>query len=105
MQVKSRTKYRHKQVWAKYPDGSSVWVDEGMKPFLEALWNRGIDTVLSCQENQPGIAWVAFAGPYDAIHFLKEAWDLADEGMRERMEGAWVVPGMWDCKSHQHHLG
>jgi hypothetical protein len=98
-------KYQHKQVRAKYPDGPTVWVDEGMKSFLEALWDRGIDTILSCQENMPGIAWVEFLTPDDAICFLELAWSLADDEMRERIEGEWVVPGMWDCNALQEYLG
>jgi hypothetical protein len=92
-------RYIHKQVRAKPPDGPSVWVDEGMKKFLEALWDRGIDTVLSCQENRPGVAWVEFADPGDAICFLETAWELADDEMRDRIYGEWVVPGLWEYGS------
>lgn len=98
-------KYTHKQVRAKRPSGPTIWVDEGMKDFLEALWDQGIETVLSCQENRPGVAWVEFTSPDDAIHFLEMVWDLADEEMRDRIEGEWVVDGMWDVNANQWHLG
>jgi hypothetical protein len=98
-------KYIHKQVRAKPPDGPSVWVDEGMKKFLEALWDREIDTVLSCQENRPGVAWVEFAWPDDTIHFLEAAWELADDEMRDRICSEWVVPGLWECNADPWHLG
>jgi hypothetical protein len=103
--MKQSRKHLHKQVRAKPPDGPSVWVDEGMKKFLKALWAREIDTFLSCQENQPGVAWVEFAGPYDAIQFLEAAWAVADDDMRDRIEGQWVVPGMWNCNALQEYLG
>ena len=98
-------KYEHKQVRSKPPTGPSVWVDEGMKKFLEALWAWDIDTVMSCQENEPGMAWVEFAGPSDAICFLETAWDLADNEMQTRIENEWVVPGMWDVNADPCYLG
>lgn len=33
-------------------------VDEGIADLIVAMWRAGIETVLSCQENQPGVAWV-----------------------------------------------
>jgi len=32
-----------------------IEVDEGIAPLLLAIWNLGIDTCNSCQENKPGI--------------------------------------------------
>ncbi len=98
------SKHRHKQVRAKRANGPTVWVDEGMKDFLEILWDRGINTVLSCQENRPGVAWVEFGSPDDAIGFLETAWDLADEEMRDRIEGELEVAGMWEVNANQWHL-
>lgn len=66
--------YDHKQVSVRYTapmlKGRMVKVDEGLAELLQAIWSHGIDTVLSCQENQPGIAWIMFPAPVEARHFL-----------------------------------
>jgi hypothetical protein len=49
-------------------------VDEGLAPLILALWQRGIETVMSCQENFPGVVWVMFRTPLDVKRFL----DLTD---------------------------
>jgi hypothetical protein len=45
-------------------------VDEELAPLILALWKRGIDTCLSCQENRPGVAWIMFPTAEDAKKFL-----------------------------------
>ena len=60
---------QHKQVPVEWR-GRRAEVDEEMAPLILALWRAGIATRLSCQENQPGIAWIAFATPEDARKFL-----------------------------------
>jgi hypothetical protein len=61
--------YIHKQVLVEYGH-ERAFVDEGMAPLILALWQNGISTTLSCQENKPGIAWVQFLTPLDAKSFL-----------------------------------
>lgn len=60
---------QHKQVPVEWR-GWRAEVDEEMAPLILALWRAGIATTLSYQENQPGIAWIAFATPEDARQFL-----------------------------------
>ena len=60
---------QHKQVAIEWR-GRRAEVDEEMAPLILALWRAGISTTLSCQENRPGIAWIAFATPEDARRFL-----------------------------------
>lgn len=45
-------------------------VDEGISELIEQLWLADIGTGLSCEENQPGIAWIDFDTPRDARRFL-----------------------------------
>ena len=37
-----------------------VQVDEELAPLIRALWLAAIPTVMSCQENKPGWAWIMF---------------------------------------------
>jgi hypothetical protein len=106
-------RYEHKQVRARGPDGKSVWVDEGMKAFLEALWAHHLPTVMSCQESNPApewpeelpqYCWVAFEGAAAATRFLYLAWQVAGAGMRDRMEDEWAVPGSWHYGAFPVHV-
>ncbi len=95
--------YQHKQVKVKYGD-RFITVDEKIKPLLEALWDRGIDTLNSCQENRPGVAWIEFMTAADAEEFLNLAHELGDEDMKLRIEmGGWgddweydAIPDLFD---------
>ena len=62
-------KTEHKQVEISH-NGVTTKVDEGLAPLLLAIWEKGIDTCLSCQENFPGIAWIMFTTAFDAERFL-----------------------------------
>jgi hypothetical protein len=57
---------RKEAVGAYNLDGESVEVDEELAPLILALSQLGIETLNSCQENKPGIAWVEFATTADA---------------------------------------
>ena len=59
----------HKQVKIEWQDMTTE-VDESIAPLILALWQAGIDTYNSCQENKPGVAWVEFASTQDACEFL-----------------------------------
>ncbi len=63
----------HKQVVVEW-QGRKAEVDEGLAPLILALWQRGIETVMSCQENRPRVVWVMFRSPLDIKRFL----DLTD---------------------------
>jgi hypothetical protein len=55
-------------------------VDEGLAPLLLEIWKRGLRTQMSCQENEPGVAWIAFASLMEAQLFLDlVALRLCDE--------------------------
>lgn len=63
------TKTQHKQVKIKC-GRLEAEVDKGIAPLILALWKLGITTTMSCEENHPGIAWIQFQTPDDAIKFL-----------------------------------
>lgn len=60
----------HKQVKIRYLDNRLVEVDEKLVPLLSLIWKHKIQTLLSCQENQPNRAWIHFASTEDATKFI-----------------------------------
>ncbi len=61
----------HKQVMIHNPAlNYMIDVDEGIAPLLDAIWNLGIVTCNSCQENTPGVIWIEFSRAKDAEIFL-----------------------------------
>ena len=59
----------HKQVRARLGDLEAD-VDEELAPLLEQVASAGIVTVMSCQENRPGIVWIMFLTVGDLCEFL-----------------------------------
>lgn len=59
----------HEQVTVQVGDREAD-IDKAIAPLIEELWKADIDTVMSCQENEPGIIWIEFAETYDAERFL-----------------------------------
>lgn len=62
--------YGHKQVTIIHPEFGGTEVDEGIAELLQLLWNREIETTLSCQENFPDIIWIEFYRAEDIELFL-----------------------------------
>ena len=61
----------HKQTAIHDPASDTmIEVDERIAPLLEAIWDCGIITCNSCQENKPGIIWIEFLAAEDAEAFL-----------------------------------
>jgi len=61
----------HKQTAIHDPASDTmIEVDEKIAPLLQAIWNCGIITCNSCQENKPGIIWIEFLAAEDAEAFL-----------------------------------
>jgi hypothetical protein len=59
----------HKQVWVEWRY-EGAYIDEELAPLIRALWQQGLRTCNSCQENQPGVAWIEFPTAEDAAAFL-----------------------------------
>ena len=91
----------HKQVTI-WVGNEGVEVDEGIGPLMELIWLAEIDTMLSCQEIQPGIAWICFPSPSDATTFLNivAQYEGGADSVYQRVLGsddrslpAWSVDG------------
>jgi hypothetical protein len=75
----------HKQVLIRHGD-TETEVEEELAPLIQALWNAGIDTALSCQENLPGIAWIMFPTFMDAEMFLTLVAQYPELGSAENRD-------------------
>ena len=69
LSVRPMTEHKQVKVYCKL-DKCDYEVDERIASLLLALWDRGIETDNSCQENRPGIVWIGFRGPEDLKKFL-----------------------------------
>lgn len=86
----------HRQVWVTHPREGRIEVDAGMARLLTALWARGIDTFMSCQDTFPdNQAWLAFPTEKDALAFLRLAWRIGGRKMQDRIDEDNDVPGSW----------
>ena len=63
---------QHRQVHIEY-GARQAEVDEGLGPLVLELWKANLATVLSCEEVNPGLAWLKFATPGEAKAFLRIA--------------------------------
>jgi hypothetical protein len=54
---------------------TGVPIDVEIAPLTEALWERGIETLNSCQDNGDNHqVWIEFATPDDASRFLNAGY-------------------------------
>jgi hypothetical protein len=98
----------HKQTAILDPASNMmIEVDEGIAPLLQIIWNHGIITTNSCQENKPGIIWIEFLAAEDAEAFLTRVVSgldpinnpRADNCLYSRIAGA---NGGWQYTAHPH---
>ncbi|MDQ1261354.1 MAG: hypothetical protein QG575_535 [Euryarchaeota archaeon] len=98
----------HKQTAILNPASNMIIeVDEGIAPLLQIIWNCGIITTNSCQENKPGIIWIEFLAAEDAEAFLTRVVSgldpinnpKADNWLYSRIMGA---NGSWQYTAHPH---
>ena len=47
----------------------NVKIDKGISELISLLWEVGLMTINSCQENKPGVMWITFPA-FDAERFL-----------------------------------
>ncbi len=100
----------HRQIAIYEPSlNRAVEVDEGIAPLLKAIWDLGITTCNSCQENKPGIVWIEFLAAEDAEVFLTRIVSRldpvnrpdADDWLYSRIMGA---NGDWQYTAHPHDV-
>ena len=97
----------HKTVHVKVGDFEAD-IDEELAPLIEEIWKMDFPTVNSCQENQPGVAWIEFFSSVDAAEFLDVvAGEYSDESdsLYNRIRGEWdgtsgPVQGKWKFDIH-----
>jgi hypothetical protein len=98
----------HKQIAILDPASNQlIEVDDGIAPLLEAIWDSGITTCNSCQENKPGIIWIEFLAAEDAEAFLARVVSglnpvnspEAENGLYSRIMGANCG---WQYTAHPH---
>ncbi len=66
-----RTLFDHDQTKVFFPGYEElIDVDVGIAPLLIAIWDAGIMTCNSCEENEPGIMWIEFYSMKDVERFL-----------------------------------
>lgn len=45
-------------------------IDVMLAPLIEEIWKAGIETLMSCQETEPGMAWIEFPSVEELVQFL-----------------------------------
>ncbi len=100
----------HKQTAILDPASSQmVEVDEGIAPLLKAIWNLGITTCNSCQENKPGLIWIEFLLAEDAEAFLTRVVSGLDPANSPQADN-WLYSriigqnGGWQYNAHPHDI-
>jgi hypothetical protein len=86
-------------------EGFAAEVDEEIAPLILELWRAGIETALSCQDNERGLGecrrvWIQFRNGWDAEHFLSVAADRYDDGLDSlynRVVGGWEPEDDWQA--------
>ena len=100
----------HKQIKISHPDSDeTIEVDEGIAPLIKAIWNLGISTCNSCQENMPGIVWIEFLTARDVEAFLSRVVSGLDPANNAKA-GNWLYSriigenGGWKYNAHPHDI-
>jgi hypothetical protein len=53
-----------------------IEIDEELAPLIRKLWDAGVKTSSCCQEGEPGVAWIQFPSPAEALRFFIPASSL-----------------------------
>jgi hypothetical protein len=100
----------HKQIEISHPDSDeTIEVDEGIAPLIKEIWNLGISTCNSCQENMPGIVWIEFLTARDVEEFLSRVVSGLDPANNAKA-GNWLYSriigenGGWKYNAHPHDI-
>ena len=99
---------KHKQTAILDPiSNEMIEVDEGVAPLLKAVWDFGIRTCNSCQENKPGIIWIEFPTSEDVEAFLTHVIsgiDLANSSEADNWLYSRIIGenGGWQYNAHPH---
>jgi len=72
---------KHPFRWLIDADGDRIQIDRDIAPLIREIWDMGISTVNSCQDNR-GYVWVMFSTPIDASIFLDAVITHGDVDLR-----------------------
>lgn len=67
-------------------------IDVEIAELIGSIWTAGIQTTNSCQENQPGLAWIDFPTAFDAADFLNAIageFDEVNDSLYNRIRREW----------------
>jgi hypothetical protein len=102
----------HRQIPILDPTSNlMIEVDEGIAPLLQAMWDSGIATCNSCQENKPGMIWIEFLRAEDTEEFLTcitlgldtVSRPEADDWLYPRILGQLIGQNIgWQYSAHPH---
>ncbi|MBI3410992.1 MAG: hypothetical protein HY040_21880 [Planctomycetes bacterium] len=67
--MKAKTQNRHATVSVRV-GARRANIDRKLAPLIRELWKAGIETTMSCEETEPGIAWIEFADVDNLATFL-----------------------------------
>lgn len=73
------TDRRHAAIPMEY-DGDVVLIDETIAELIQEVWDAGIETMMSCEETFPGLAWIEFTTVDEAMEFLNIAVTFDEDG-------------------------
>ena len=96
---------KHPSVCLTSPYGDKVQIDEEIAELIQLIWNTGLYTWNSCQDNF-GYVWIHFASADEASEFLTIVQKYGDKELRLRANPYDVDPhdrwqlgmryGVWD---------
>jgi hypothetical protein len=73
----------HPSIELVSPLGDGVQIDHDIAPLIQWLWDRGWQTVNSCQDNH-GYVWIEFFSATEAEAFLDYIMKRGDETLKSR---------------------
>lgn len=100
---------RHPTVVVEVDDRKEM-IDELIAPLVREAWLAGIRTVMSCQETDPGVAWIEFAEVDDLVRFLTivAPYERGADTTYDRVVSHLCFPvpdGLWEYTLTPHDRG
>jgi hypothetical protein len=74
---------KHPFKWFVDADGDRIQIDQEIAPLIRQIWDMGLDTLNSCQDNF-GYVWVEFTTATGASTFLSTIAKHGDADLRYR---------------------
>ena len=68
----------HEQITLSIDENLKFEVDKGIAFLINACWDNGAPTVMSCEKTDPGTAYITFVNSLCADHFLFGIFALGD---------------------------